>query len=135
MGRRAARRGPVRYLLDTTVIVEHAAGDSGAVGAIASLFEETSDLYACDVVTCEALSGGTDEERAVIRRFLDALEFVALGPAEARLAGELRRAAGRGSGRSLGDALVGALAIALGATVVTRNRPDFARMGVPVREY
>jgi len=41
-------------------------------------FEETDLLYTCDVVTCEALSGGTAMERDVIRRFLAPLEFVAL---------------------------------------------------------
>ena len=40
-----------------------------------------------------------------------------------------------GNHRSLGDALVGALALELDATVVTRNRPDFERQGVPTRAY
>ncbi len=125
----------MRYLLDTTLVIQHALGEPAATGTIARLFEQTADLYTCAVVTCEALSGGTDEERAVIRRLLDALEYAALAPDDARRAAELRRAAGRGASRSLGDALIGALAIGLGATVVTRNRPDFARMGVPVVEY
>ena len=87
------------------------------------------------MVTCEALSGGTDEERDVIRRFLASLEYVALDPDGAASAGELRRAAGRSSGRSLGDALIAALAQRLGATVVTRNAADYAAYGIPVLGY
>jgi predicted nucleic acid-binding protein len=37
--------------------------------------------------------------------------------------------------RSLGDALIAGIASDLGAIVVTRNRPDFARQGVATLEY
>lgn len=83
---------------------------------------------------CEALSGGTAEERALIRRFLSALEFVALDPDGAAAAGDLRRLAGRRSG-SLGDALIAALARRLDATIVTRNGADYAAYDVPVLGY
>ncbi len=35
----------------------------------------------------------------------------------------------------LGDALIAAVAADLGATVVTRNRPDFERQGIEVLTY
>jgi predicted nucleic acid-binding protein len=122
-------------MLDTTVVVHYALGVPAATELVWQLFEQTGEIYTCDVVTCEALSGGTDEERAAITSLLNSLEFIALAPWDARLAADLRRAAGRTSGRTLGDALIGALALANDATVVTRNRPDFARMGVAVLEY
>lgn len=125
----------MRYLLDTTVIVHYALGIQAATDLVWRLFEETGQIYTCDVVMCEALSGGTDLERRDVRALLDALEYVALAPPDARVAADLRRASGQSSGRTLGDALIAALALALDATVVTRNRPDFARMGVPVLEY
>ena len=125
----------MRYLLDTTVIIEYAIGDESADGVVRRCFEETGDVFVCDVVTCEALSGGNEAERAAIARFLAPVEFVALSPADARLAGDLRRAAGRTSGRTLGDALIAALALANDATVVSRNGGDFRPMGVRVLEY
>jgi predicted nucleic acid-binding protein len=35
----------------------------------------------------------------------------------------------------LADALIGGVASVLDATVVTRNRPDFERQGIPVLTY
>lgn len=125
----------MRYVLDTTAVVHYALGVPEATALVWRLFEETGEIYTCDVVTCEALSGGTEGERSTIASLLNALEYIALPPDDARLAADLRRAAGRTSGRSLGDALIGALALASDATVVTRNRPEFARMGVKVLEY
>ena len=87
------------------------------------------------MVTCEALSGGTEAERDIIRRLLAVLEYVVLDPDGAASAGELRRAAGRSAGRSLGDALIVALAQRLGATVVTRNAADYAAFDIPVLAY
>jgi predicted nucleic acid-binding protein len=40
-----------------------------------------------------------------------------------------------GNRRSLADALIGGVAHSLGATVVTRNRPDFVRQGIDVLTY
>jgi predicted nucleic acid-binding protein len=125
----------VSYLLDTTVLADFANGSHGARELVEELFAETGDLYTCEVVSCEALSGGGEIERTAVRKLLDALEFVALDPGGARYAGELRRAAGRTSGRTLGDALMAALAWRIAATIVTRNGRDFVPYGVKVREY
>lgn len=124
------------YLLDSTAIIDFAIGRPGGVRVIRELFARTSELYTCEVVTCESLSGGTDEGRDAVRRLLDALEYVALDPEGARWAGERRaeRAPG-GSRRHLGDALIAGLAWRLGATIVTRNSRDFEAYGVPVLGY
>jgi predicted nucleic acid-binding protein len=100
------------------------------------LFGETAELYTCDVITAEALSGGDQAERLVIGRLLDALEYVAIDPEGARWAGQ-RRQGLRGAGRRppLTDALIAAAAWRLGATIVTRNAADFEPFGVPVRSY
>lgn len=125
----------MKFLLDTTVLVDWANGLIPARRLVDDLFAKTGDLYTCEAVTCEALSGGTEEQREAIERLLDALEFVALDPEGARYAGQLRRDAGRSSGRTLGDALIAALAWRLEATVVTRNAADFTSFGVEVLEY
>jgi len=134
-----ARRGrrPLSYLLDSTVIIDFVIGYQPGVHIVRRLFEETSDLFTCDVVTCEALSRGGDEEIKAVASLLNALEYVALSPAGARWAGERRRQrieAGR-SKPSTADVLIAALAHSLGATVVTRNAADFAALDVPVLGY
>jgi predicted nucleic acid-binding protein len=124
------------YLLDTTVLIDHAKGRPDGVAIVARIFAETSALYTCDVVTSEALAGGDEAEREVIARLLGALEYVAIDPVGARWAGERRRIQ-RASGRRspLGDALIAAAAWRMDATVVTRNAADFAAFGVPVLTY
>ena len=124
------------YLLDSTVIIDYSLGREAGVHIVEELFGRTGDLYVCEVVTCEALSGGTPEGRTEIRSLLDALEYVAVDPEAARWAGERRaeRQSG-GSRRHLGDALIAGLAWRLGATIVTRNARDFEAYGVPVLGY
>jgi predicted nucleic acid-binding protein len=113
----------VRFLLDSTLIIDHANGDEAAIALLMKLFEEGHELFTCDVVTCEALSKGEPDELRHVGVLLDALEYVSTPPSAARAAGESRRARHVGGNhRSLGDALVGALARELDATVVTRNR-------------
>jgi predicted nucleic acid-binding protein len=126
----------VRYLLDSTLLIDHANGDEPAAQLLHRLFDEGHELYTCDVVTCEVLSRGTDTDLHYIRVLLDALEYVATSPDAARLAGAARRMRHEaGQKRALADALIGGVAGTIGATVVTRNRPDFEREGVPVLTY
>jgi predicted nucleic acid-binding protein len=126
----------VRYLLDSTLLIDHANGDAPAAALLDRLFEEGGELFTCDVVTSEVLSFGTDADVRHLRTLLDALEYVATSPDAARWAGESRRKRHlAGHKRSLADALIGGVAHALDATVVTRNRPDFERQGIVVLTY
>ena len=133
-GRRRRLSG---YVLDTTVVIDHVEDFRPASLVLAQVFEETGQIYTCDVVTCEALSGGGDEVIAARLRLLDALEYVAVAPEGARWAGAQRRARRTVGKRAPGtaDALIAALAHSLGATVVTRNAKDFAAFDVPVLGY
>lgn len=125
----------MRYLLDTTVLLDHAMGRYGASELLERLFAETGDLYTCDAVVAEALSKGTAEELRVIERLVDALEFVATTPDAARWAGAFRRHRNRTSRRHLGNALLAGVAWDLHAVVVTRNPRDFEGQGVQVLAY
>jgi len=126
----------MRYLLDTTVLLDHANGFPPATQLLRRLFEEGGDLYTCDVVACEAMSGGTDEHLAAVSQLIEPLEYVSTSPEAARWAGDARLRRHRDGGKlGLGDALIAGTATAIGATVVTRNRPDFERQGVPVLTY
>lgn len=123
------------YLLDTTVLIDHANDAYGASDLVERLFEETGDLFTCDAVVAEALSKGGDQELLVVERLIGALEYVATSPDAARWAGANRRQRGRSSPRRLADALVAGVAWSLNATIVTRNPRDFERQGVPVLVY
>ena len=126
----------MRYLLDTTLIVDHAHGYPPAMALLHRLYEDGAELFTCDVVVCEALSGGSDEHLAVISRLLEPLDFVATDPTAARTAGAARLERHRSGGKlGLGDALIAAVARGLDATVVTRNRPDFERQRALVLTY
>ena len=56
----------MRFLIDTTVLIDHAHGMAGAAELLERLFSEPHELLVCDVVVTEALSKGPDEEMLVI---------------------------------------------------------------------
>ena len=126
----------MRYLLDTTLIADHAHGFAPAVALLGRLYADGAELFTCDVVTCEALSGGTDDHLDAVARLLEPLEYVATSPAAAHWAAASRLKRHRAGGRlGLGDSLIAGVAAELGAAVVTRNRPDFERQGIEVLSY
>lgn len=126
----------MRYLLDTTVVADHANGFGPALELLARLYDDGADLFTCDVVMCEALSGGTEDHLQAIARLLEPLEYIATSPRAARWAAASRLRRHRAGGKlGLGDSLIAGVAAELGATVVTRNRPDFERQGIEVLTY
>ena len=125
----------MRYLLDTTVLIDHAIGWPEATEVMRELFSEPNDLLVCDAAVAEALSKGGDAEIKAIGALIAALEYVATHPDAARWAGESRRRLGRTSPRRLGDALIAGVAWFHDAVVVTRNPQDFEVQGVRVLGY
>jgi predicted nucleic acid-binding protein len=126
----------VRYLLDSTVLIDHANRDVEAMRIVRGLIEEGHDLYTCDVVTCEVLSKGEPEDIHHLENLLDALEYVSASPVAARWAGAARRQRHEAGGRrALGDALIAGIAIDIDAVVVTRNHRDFDRQGIRTLPY
>lgn len=125
----------MRYLIDTTLLIDHANGRPGAMALVRELFSEPNDLLVCDAVVAEALSGGGDDAVEAISALVDALEYVATHPDAARWAGASRRRLSRSSPRQLGDAIIAGVAWFHDATVVTRNPHDFEVQGVRVLDY
>jgi predicted nucleic acid-binding protein len=125
----------MRYLLDTTVLIDHASGWPAAVSLVRKLFSEPNDLYVCDVVVAEALSGGSDDEIEALLTMVQALEYVATHPDAAAWAGASRRRLRHTSPRRLGDAIIAGVAWHQDAIVVTRNPADFEVQGVRVLGY
>ena len=126
----------MRYLLDSTVLIDYANGYRAAGAVLETLFSEASDIYTCDVVACESRSSGTNDHIELVSRLLEPLEYVSTTPEAAAWAAESRLRRHRQGGKlGLGDALIAGVAATIGATVVTRNRPDFERQGVSVLTY
>jgi predicted nucleic acid-binding protein len=126
----------MRYLLDSTLLIDHANRDEPAGKLLEQLHAEQHELYTCDVVTCETLSQGDAKHLRHLRTLLDALEYVATSPNAARWAANSRLGRHRAGGKlGLGDSLIAGVAAELGATVITRNRPDFERQGIDVLTY
>lgn len=126
----------MRYLLDSTLLIDHANRDAQAAEMLELLYSEAHELYTCDVVTCEVLSQGDASHLRHLRTLLQALEYVSTTPDAARWAANSRRQRHQAGGKlGLGDALIAAVAADLGATVVTRNRADFERQGISVLTY
>lgn len=125
----------MRYLIDSTLLIDHALGWPEAADVVRKLFREPNDLLVCDAVVAEALAKGSDEHIAAIGSLIDALEYVATHPEAARWAGESRRKLRQTSQRRLGDAIIAGIAWYMDATVVTRNPRDFDVQGVRVLGY
>ncbi len=123
------------YLIDTTLIIDVAAGAPAGRRVFEALFGQSHTLLTCDVVVAEALSAGSEDHLRSVRNLIDVLEYVATDPAAATWAGEQRRMAGRTSPRKLGDALIAGVAWSNKAIVVTRNPDEFRAQGIPVLEY
>ena len=125
----------MRYLVDTTLLIDHVNGRPGAVALARELFSEPNDLLVCDAIVAEALSSGDHVAVDTISALIDALEYVATHPDAARWAGASRRRLRRSSPRHLGDAIIAGVAWFNDATVVTRNPHDFEIQGVRVLGY
>ena len=125
----------MKYLVDTTLIIDHVAGKRAATDLFRDLVRDGHQMFVCDVVVCESLSGGPDDQRAAVIALLAELEYFSTGTEAARWAGDGRRRRGRTSPRTLGDALIAGVAWVNGATIVTRNPDDFVAQGIPVLAY
>ncbi len=125
----------MRYLIDTTLLIDHSSGYPGAVALVRELFSEPNDLLVCDAIVAEALSKGPPDAMLAIAALISSLEYVSTTPDAAAWAGASRRRLGRSSPRQLGDALIAGVAWFNDATVVTRNPQDFEIQGVRVLAY
>jgi predicted nucleic acid-binding protein len=126
----------MKYLLDTTFVIDHLRGDPEAVARFVRMVDNGDEPFVCDVVASEAWSGAHDDTDSDLVGLLRFVEFVQAGPDQARNAGRWRAdARKRGWTLSATDALVAATANAIDAIVLTRNVRDFALTPVTVERY
>ena len=126
----------VRYLMDSTFVIDYLRGDVAAIGRYRRLFEAGDEPLVNEIVVCEVATGAPSQPDWDLAAFLEPVEFVQPGPDAALVAGRWRAEA-RANGRhlSLADALIACAADAAGATVLTRNARDFALTPVRIEGY
>ncbi len=126
----------MRYLLDTTFVIDVLHGDRIARGRLARLYEEGDRIFINEVVVCEAAYGAPSHPDPDLVAVLRPLEYIQPGP-ESALEAVRWRAEARRQGRvlSLADSLIAAAASAAGATILTRNLRDFSLTPVAVEGY
>ena len=126
----------MRYVLDTSFLIDYMRSDPATVRRFAKLFENGDVLLVNEVAVCELASGVAPEEEAAMAALLEPLEFIQPGPESAITAGRWRQAARRrGAMLSVPDALIAAAAHANDAVVLTRNLRDFVLTPARVEGY
>jgi predicted nucleic acid-binding protein len=126
----------MRYMLDTTFVVDHERQVPAAVARLQEIYENGDDPVVTSVIVSEAWVGARQPDDPDLERFLRYLEYVHPGPETARRAGQFRaEASRRGFTLGLADALIAASAYDLDATVLTRNIRDFELTPVRVETY
>jgi len=131
----------IRYLLDTNICIEMIRGRSGAV--VAKLRRRRIGSVGISTITLAELQYGvaksSDPERnaVALAHVVAPLEIMPFDDRAAASYGELRADLER-AGTPIGplDTLIAAHAMALGVTLVTSNRREFARVpGLVVEDW
>ncbi len=126
----------MRYVLDTTFVIDHLRNDPAAIRRSAAIFDVGDEVFVNEIVVCEAWAGARGATDPDLEALLQVIEFVQPAPVHARAAGRWRAdARRRGWTLGLADALIAACADSLDAAVLTRNARDFALTPVRVETY
>ena len=126
----------MRYLFDSTFVIDYLRDDAAAAARFARLFDDGDEPLINEVVVCEVRAGLSASAVPAFEALLQPTEFVQPGPLSAIQAGAWRaELRGRGRTLSLADALIAAAAVASDATVLTRNVRDFALTPAQVESY
>jgi predicted nucleic acid-binding protein len=114
------------FLLDTNIIVNVLRHRDDALLLIENLLSQGQPLASCPVTITEIYAGMRPHEEKATRAFMKSLVFLPVNAEIAEQAGHLkRRHAKRGKTLSFQDAVIAAVSIAFGCTLVTENIKDF----------
>jgi predicted nucleic acid-binding protein len=126
----------MRFLIDTTFVIDHLRGDAAARTTMARLLERGDQLYVNEVVVAEAWAGAHSTDDPDLDAFLRFVEFIQPAPDHARMAGRWRAdARSRGWTLSMTDALIASASASLDAGLLTRNGRDFALTPIRIESY
>ncbi|MHB8947014.1 MAG: PIN domain-containing protein [Bacillota bacterium] len=116
---------PKGFLLDTTALVDSLRGQEETL-ALLDRLREKAPLAICPITAAEIYAGARDEELKKVDSFLSVLAFFPITAASSRMAGCWRQSyVRRGVTLNLSDALIAAVAVENGLTLVTKNRRHY----------
>ncbi len=122
-----------KYLLDTTVLIDHLHGLPGVVELLARLAVEGHQLGICCVNVAELYSGLAERQKEKADRLIGWLDYIDITAEAAKLAGSYRSAfAAKGVAIHTADTLVAAAAARHGAILVTANVKHYPMAGIEV---
>ena len=115
-----------RYLLDTTVLIDHLRGQPKAVELMTRMARLGHELGVCCINIAELYSGLANEEQVRADKLINSLAYYEISRDTAKLAGGYRfRFARKGVALTTTDTLVAAAAVSNEATLVTANVRDY----------
>lgn len=116
----------MRLLLDTSVLIDVLRSRHGRRELLAELARGGHSLATSALNVAEVFAGMRPEEQMQTEAFLDVLDCYALSRKAGELAGTLKNKwARKGHTLTLADAIVAAIALERGCTLMTDNRKDF----------
>ena len=126
----------MRYLPDSSLLIRFGRGDRREVEWMQTMLNSTDEVASCPITIAEVLAGAKPDERPGWRELFNTLLFWPVLPDDALHAGAWQYdLARRGIQVGLPDTLIAAVALRVGATVVTHNAKDFRYLEVPLLEF
>ena len=116
----------MELLLDTSILIDVLRSRNARRELLARLLNEGHHFSTTALNIAEVYAGVREGEAALTASFLDSLECHDLTGGSGRLAGILKNTwARKGRTLSLADAIIAAIAIESGCSLMTDNRKDF----------
>jgi len=114
------------YLLDTNILIDILRDRQGRRALALALLDQDHLLATCPINVAELYAGMRPKEEPATTTLVESLRLLPISGQAARQAGLFKRGyAAKGVTLSLPDALIAAVAIEHGCTLVTENRKDF----------
>jgi predicted nucleic acid-binding protein len=121
----------MKFLLDTSVLIDVLRRRNHRRELLARLVREGHELSTSVLNVAELFAGMRPAEERETEAFLAALILHGLDAKSARLAGRLKSEwASKGRTLTLADAIIAAVALDRGCTLMTDNRKDFPMAGL-----
>lgn len=121
----------MRFLVDTSTLINFTKGREPARSRLLEMAATPDEIGVCAVIVAEIFAGAAPAERPIWQRFFRGVTHWEITPHAAEQAGIYRYTYAR-QGRALAtvDSVIAAVAIDIGAVLITGNVKDFPMPGL-----